>query len=174
MGSSPLLQQAVHVSSVYVSSLVFTQDGSDSVCVSSSLLLSLIELSAAFTLSLSNKFNSGTVVTVQWSRDNGDPVSFGLMQRSLQGNQPILSVTPVENAGGARSGTASVAFNTAGCVINPFLSVLLLSIRQAGPLVCHRRTIVSVDALPIPQFSEAFVSVYLPERDPISYLRESS
>ncbi|KAJ7662823.1 hypothetical protein DFH06DRAFT_1190901 [Mycena polygramma] len=87
-------------------------------CVSQILLIfSLTSLSHAITLSLPDKFTSGTAVTVQWTRDGADPVSFGLMQRSLQGNQPILDVTAVENAPGASSGTVSVVFSTAGQVL---------------------------------------------------------
>ncbi|KAJ6473365.1 hypothetical protein C8R47DRAFT_1145313, partial [Mycena vitilis] len=87
-------------------------------CVSQILLIfSLTSLSHAITLSLPDKFTSGTAVTVQWTRDGADPVSFGLMQRSLQGNQPILGVTAVENAQGASSGTVPVVFSTAGQVL---------------------------------------------------------
>ncbi|KAJ7192823.1 hypothetical protein GGX14DRAFT_406035 [Mycena pura] len=73
-----------------------------------------VSLSGAVTLSLPSKINSGTSVTVTWTRANADPVSFGLMQRSLQENQPILSVTAVTNDVGATSGTASVSFDTPG------------------------------------------------------------
>jgi hypothetical protein len=83
----------------------------------SSLFFLMFSFSRAFTLSLPDKLNSGTLVTVQWSRDNGDPTSFGLMQRSLLGNQPVVSVTPVQNAAGDRSGTADVVFSTSGYVL---------------------------------------------------------
>ncbi|KAJ6535570.1 hypothetical protein B0H19DRAFT_1271312 [Mycena capillaripes] len=91
------------------------------------LLLTLFRLARAVTLSLPDKFNSGTAVTVQWTRDTTDPISFGLMQRSLQGNQPILSVTPVPNEGGAKTGTTSVVFNTAGQVLLAVISQSSLS-----------------------------------------------
>ncbi|KAJ7303089.1 hypothetical protein DFH08DRAFT_826074 [Mycena albidolilacea] len=94
---------------------------------SASPSLIFVELSRAFTLSLPDKLNSGTRVTVQWSRNNADPTSFGLMQRSLQGNQPILSVTPVDNTGGAVSGTVSVLFNTPGQVLLSTIAQLSLS-----------------------------------------------
>ncbi|KAJ7219878.1 hypothetical protein B0H12DRAFT_313563 [Mycena haematopus] len=90
-------------------------------------LLIFVDLSRAFTLSLPNELDSGTRVIVQWSRSNADPNSFGLMQRSLEGNEPILSVTPVENAGGAASGTVSVLFNTPGQVILAGIAQLSLS-----------------------------------------------
>ncbi|KAJ6600534.1 hypothetical protein DFH09DRAFT_1128419 [Mycena vulgaris] len=90
-------------------------------------LLIFVELSRAFTLSLPDKLNSGTRVTVQWSRNNADPISFGLLQRSLQGNQPVLSVTPVENSAGAASGTVSVLFNTPGQVLLSAIAQLSLS-----------------------------------------------
>ncbi|KAF7368313.1 hypothetical protein MVEN_00152600 [Mycena venus] len=91
-------------------------------------LLIFVEVSrAAFTLSLPDKLDTGTPVTVQWSRNNADPTSFGLMQRSLQGNQPILSVTPVDNAEGAASGTVSVLFNTPGQVLLAVIAQLSLS-----------------------------------------------
>ncbi|KAJ7192836.1 hypothetical protein GGX14DRAFT_406049 [Mycena pura] len=69
---------------------------------------------AVITIALPNKIESGTSVTVQWTRDDADPLSFGLMQRSLEGNNPILSVTAVTNDAGATSGIASVLFNTPG------------------------------------------------------------
>ncbi|KAJ7840857.1 hypothetical protein B0H14DRAFT_1054535 [Mycena olivaceomarginata] len=91
------------------------------------LFFFVFSLSHAFTLSLPDKLNSGTLVTVQWSRDNGDPTSFGLMQRSLLGNQPVLSVTPVQNAAGDRSGTADVVFSTSGQVLLAVIAQLSLS-----------------------------------------------
>ncbi|KAJ7472100.1 hypothetical protein FB451DRAFT_1367926 [Mycena latifolia] len=91
------------------------------------VLFPFFKLSSAFTLSLPDKFDSGTLVTVQWTRDSRDVFSFGLMQRSLQGNQPVLSVTPVENSNAASSGTTQVAFNTAGQVLLSVISQLSLS-----------------------------------------------
>ncbi|KAJ7347903.1 hypothetical protein DFH08DRAFT_866861, partial [Mycena albidolilacea] len=91
------------------------------------LFFLVFSFSRAFTLSLPDKVNSGTPVTVQWSRDNGDPTSFGLMQRSLLGNQPVLSVTPVQNAAGDRSGTADVVFSTSGQVLLAVIAQLSLS-----------------------------------------------
>ncbi|KAJ7103914.1 hypothetical protein C8R44DRAFT_808354 [Mycena epipterygia] len=78
------------------------------------LLVALIDCARAFTLSVPDKISTGTPVDVQWTRDSGDPTSFGLMQRSLEGNQPILSVTPVENSAGVTSGTVSMTFNIVG------------------------------------------------------------
>ena len=69
---------------------------------------------ADITIDFPNKIESGTSVTVKWARDDADPLSFGLMQRSLEGNNPILSVTAVTNDAGATSGIASVLFNTPG------------------------------------------------------------
>ncbi|KAJ7171510.1 hypothetical protein C8R46DRAFT_185830 [Mycena filopes] len=94
-------------------------------------VLSLIHRSRAFTLSLPDKFDAGTQVPVQWTRDGADPTSFGLMQRSLLGNQPVLSVTPVQNSGGATSGTTTVVFDTAGQV--------LLAVIQQQSLVSGER-----------------------------------
>ncbi|KAJ7134057.1 hypothetical protein C8R43DRAFT_1133070 [Mycena crocata] len=90
------------------------------------LLFHSIQISVAFTLSLPEKFDSGTLVTVQWTRDGADPPSFGLMQRSLQGNENVLSITPVET-NGASSGSTEVAFNTPGQVLLSVVSQLSLS-----------------------------------------------
>ncbi|KAJ7840866.1 hypothetical protein B0H14DRAFT_2784276, partial [Mycena olivaceomarginata] len=49
------------------------------------------------------------------------------MQRSLLGNQPVLSVTPVQNAAGDRSGTADVVFSTSGQVLLAVIAQLSLS-----------------------------------------------
>ncbi|KAJ7064037.1 hypothetical protein C8F01DRAFT_1130150 [Mycena amicta] len=94
------------------------------------LLLCLRLRVHALTLTLpSDKFTAGTSVTVQWSRTSADPVSFGLMQRSLQGNEGILSVTPVQNSGEASSGSVAVVFDidTVGQVILSGISQLSLS-----------------------------------------------
>ncbi|KAJ7779907.1 hypothetical protein B0H16DRAFT_728118 [Mycena metata] len=58
------------------------------------VVLSFTLLSFAFTLSLPATIDTGAPVSVQWVRDIGDPTSFGLMQRGLQGGEGILSVTP--------------------------------------------------------------------------------
>ncbi|KAJ7472085.1 hypothetical protein FB451DRAFT_1559252 [Mycena latifolia] len=100
-------------------SLVFWQQAA--------VLFPFFKLSSAFTLSLPDRFDSRTLVTVQWTRDSGDAFSFGLMQRSLQGNQSVLSVTPVENSNAGSSGTTQVAFNTAGQVLLSVISQLSLS-----------------------------------------------
>ncbi|KAJ7729467.1 hypothetical protein B0H16DRAFT_227475 [Mycena metata] len=81
------------------------------------LVLSFIHPSSAFALSLPARIDTGTPTTVQWLLDHGDPTSFGLMQRSLEGNQPILSVTAVPNSAGASTGEISMIFETAGQVL---------------------------------------------------------
>ncbi|KAJ7105624.1 hypothetical protein C8R44DRAFT_886553 [Mycena epipterygia] len=91
------------------------------------LLVALVDCAGAVTLSLPDKISTGTPIDVQWTRDTGDPTSFGLMQRSLQGNQPVLSVTPVANSAGATTGTVAVTFGTAGQVLLAVVSQLALS-----------------------------------------------
>ncbi|KAJ7881371.1 hypothetical protein B0H14DRAFT_2705530 [Mycena olivaceomarginata] len=49
------------------------------------------------------------------------------MQRSLLGNQPVLSVTPVQNAAGDGIGTADVVFSTSGQVLLAVIAQLSLS-----------------------------------------------
>ncbi|KAJ7027100.1 hypothetical protein C8F04DRAFT_1294966, partial [Mycena alexandri] len=121
-------------------------------------------VSRAFTLSLPAQIDTGAPVSVQWVREIGDPTSLGLMQRSLQGNQGILSVTAVPNSAGTSSGTATVVFETAG-------QVLLAGIQQqslasgetpnqlsAGKQV----TVIAVDDAPVVPISSTSGSSPLP------------
>ncbi|KAJ7103907.1 hypothetical protein C8R44DRAFT_858952 [Mycena epipterygia] len=114
------------------------------------LLVALIDCARAFTLSVPDKISTGTPVDVQWTRDSGDPTSFGLMQRSLEGNQPILSVTPVENSAGVTTGTVSMTFNTVGQVLLAVVSQLALSSgEKPNQLAAGKQLTVSVGVSPI-------------------------
>ncbi|KAF8180562.1 hypothetical protein K438DRAFT_1976748 [Mycena galopus ATCC 62051] len=80
------------------------------------VFLFFVASTRAITLSLPSTFDSGTV-SVQWTLSDGDPTSFGLMQRNLGPSNAIISVTPVENEEGANSGTISVLFPTSGQIL---------------------------------------------------------
>ncbi|KAJ7489017.1 hypothetical protein FB451DRAFT_1362036 [Mycena latifolia] len=87
------------------------------------MLYSLFTLSFFFAHSLSfslagpDTAQSGVPIEFTWTLDDGEPLSFGLMQRSLAGDAPILGIDGVTNSAGARTGTASVIFGTAGQII---------------------------------------------------------
>ncbi|KAJ7061246.1 hypothetical protein C8F01DRAFT_1231169 [Mycena amicta] len=76
----------------------------------------LIQIGAVV-LSVPETVASGEPVSVSWLRTEGDPVGFGLMQRSLADDAPILNITPVLNNAGALTGISQVVFNTPGQVI---------------------------------------------------------
>ncbi|KAJ7027099.1 hypothetical protein C8F04DRAFT_1399649, partial [Mycena alexandri] len=83
------------------------------------------------------------------------------MQRSLQGNQPILSVTSVPNSGGASSGTATVVFETAGQVL---LAVIqqqsLTSGETPNQLAAGRQiTVIAVNNAPIVPISSSTATI---------------
>jgi hypothetical protein len=67
----------------------------------------------AFTISINPTVTSGFPAIATWFRDNGDPSSFGLMQRSLMDSQ-VKVVTGVLNGEGASSGTVQITFNQVG------------------------------------------------------------
>lgn len=70
--------------------------------------------SLSFSLAGPDTAQSGVPIEFTWTLDDGEPLSFGLMQRSLAGDAPILGIDGVNNSAGARTGTASVIFSTAG------------------------------------------------------------
>ncbi|KAJ7433218.1 hypothetical protein FB451DRAFT_1380461 [Mycena latifolia] len=73
--------------------------------------------SLSFSLAGPDTAQSGVPIEFTWTLDDGEPLSFGLMQRSLAGDTPILGIDDVTNSAGARTGTASVIFWTAGQII---------------------------------------------------------
>ncbi|KAJ6571150.1 hypothetical protein B0H19DRAFT_1064266 [Mycena capillaripes] len=78
------------------------------------LLSPFVTHALAFSLTGPDTAQSGEPIEFTWTLDDGDPLSFGLMQRSLAGNAPILEIDGVENSAGATTGTASVIFGTTG------------------------------------------------------------
>lgn len=82
-------------------------------CVYSTLSL-FVAHSISFSLTGPDIAQSGVPIEFTWTLDAGEPLSFGLMQRSLAGDSPILGIDGVTNSAGARTGTASVIFWTAG------------------------------------------------------------
>ncbi|KAF7350024.1 hypothetical protein MVEN_01304100 [Mycena venus] len=95
------------------------------------MLSLLVPPSSSFFLTGPDTALSGESIQFNWTREAGDPVSFGLMQRSLAGNAPILSINGVPNEAGATTGTASVVFQTAGQII--LSGVDQLSLDPAAP-----------------------------------------
>ncbi|KAJ7192821.1 hypothetical protein GGX14DRAFT_593861 [Mycena pura] len=67
----------------------------------------------------SETIKKGTSVTVQWTRDDSDPVAFDLAQYQFEGTFPaILSTTPVTASSASEtSGAVSVSFDTPGVPI---------------------------------------------------------
>ncbi|KAJ7581558.1 hypothetical protein C8J56DRAFT_960359 [Mycena floridula] len=81
------------------------------------ILLILASQSLAFRLQIpTSTVISGVVVSVRWTLENGDPFSFGIMQRSLQDDQ-VKAVTPVENNNLDTTGTVDIVFNSVGQVL---------------------------------------------------------
>ncbi|KAJ7913754.1 hypothetical protein B0H13DRAFT_2326006 [Mycena leptocephala] len=73
--------------------------------------------SLSFSLAGPDTAQSGVLIEFTWTLDDGEPLSFGLMQRSLAGDAPILGIDGVTNSAGARTGTALVIFRTTGQII---------------------------------------------------------
>ncbi|KAJ7915922.1 hypothetical protein B0H13DRAFT_1871665 [Mycena leptocephala] len=83
-----------------------------------SLFLSFfVAHSLSFSLAGPDTAQSGVSIEFTWTLDDGGPLSFGLMQRSLSGDAPILGIDGVTNSAGARTGTALVIFRTTGQII---------------------------------------------------------
>jgi hypothetical protein len=70
--------------------------------------------SLSFSLAGPDTAQSGVSIEFIWTLDDGEPLSFGLMQRSLAGDAPIVGIDAVTNSAGARTGTALVIFRTTG------------------------------------------------------------
>jgi hypothetical protein len=86
-------------------------------CGTYSILLLCVAHSLSFSIIGPDTAPSGEPIEFTWARADGDPLSFGLMQRSLAGDAPILGIMGILNSAGATTGTVSVVFQTAGYVV---------------------------------------------------------
>ncbi|KAJ7830032.1 hypothetical protein B0H13DRAFT_1916163 [Mycena leptocephala] len=79
-------------------------------------LIFFVVQSLSFSLAGPDTAQSGVSIEFTWTLDDGEPLSFGLMQRSLAGDAPILGIDGVTNSADHRiilSGVDQLSYNPA-------------------------------------------------------------